>query len=477
MNSSYSVVLIRPPKIMGALERSMVQHPINLLSLAAVVRAAGFAPEVWDLEVEPNSEAAIRRRAQAVRPRVVGVTGMTCNVKMADRILGWIKEEVPGVFTVIGGPHASALPERTLREFQSFDAAVRGEGEDTVVELCRRLSAGQSLAGVRGTAWRKSQEEIVLEEPRPLLEDLDRLPLPARDLINHSLYRGASTPGLDATLHRGTMLFTSRGCPDNCIFCAAKVTFGRTVRARSAEHVLAEVDECLARWGYHHYTVEDDTFSYRPSRLERLCRGFRDRGITWDCDTRVNVVTREMIQLFAETGCRKIAFGVESGSPRVLEKIQKGITVEQVRRAFAWAHEFGLITTAFFMVGSDPSETEQDLERSFQLMKEIDPDLMALAIAVPFPGTRLYQEMKAQGFLFSEQWEKFTHLHSVPCWRTEHFTPEQLVRHQIRLYSRFFLRPSFIWKTLPKALTWRGFLYYTRSLWHILRYLFLEKRN
>jgi len=476
MNSAYKVALIRPPKIMGALERSMVQHPINLLSLAAVARAAGFVPEVWDLEVEPNSEAAIRRRAQAARPDLVGITGMTCNVRTAHRISGWIKEELPGVFTVIGGPHASALPERTLEEFPRFDAAVRGEGEETLVEICQRLSAGQSLRGVRGVAWRKSASEIVLEEARPLLEDLDHLPFPARDLIDHSLYRGASTPGLDATLHRGTMLFTSRGCPDNCVFCAAKVTFGRTVRARNAEHVLAEVDECIARWGYRHYTVEDDTFTYRPSRLVALCQGFQARGLTWDCDTRVNVVTREMIKMFAETGCQKIAFGVESGSPRILEKIQKGITVEQVKRAFAWAHEFGLITTAFFMVGSDPSETAADLELSFQLMKEIDTELIALAIAVPFPGTRLYQEMKARGLLLAEEWDKFTHLHSVPCWRTEHFTPEELVRHQISLYLRFFLRPAFIWKTLPKALTRRGFLYYTRSLGHILRYLLIEKR-
>jgi anaerobic magnesium-protoporphyrin IX monomethyl ester cyclase len=476
MNSAYKVVLIRPPKIMGALERSMVQHPINLLMLAGAVRAAGFAVEVWDLEVEPNSEAAVRRRAQAARPDLVGVTGLTCNVTISHRILGCLKEELPGVFTVIGGPHASALPERTLEEFPGFDAAVRGEGEDTLVEICRRLSAGGSLAGVAGTAWRNG-DRIVLEPARPLIEDLDRLPFPARDLIDHSLYRGASSPGLDATLHRGTMLFTSRGCPDDCTFCAAKVTFGRTVRARSAEHVLAEVDECIARWGYRHYTVEDDTFTYRPSRLEKLCQGFRERGITWDCDTRVNVVTREMIRMFAETGCQKIAFGVESGSPRILEKIQKGITVEQVKRAFAWAHEFGLITTAFFMVGSDPSETEADLELSFRLMKEIDTELIALAIAVPFPGTRFHQEMKDRGFLFAEAWDKFTHLHSVPCWRTEHFSPEQLVHHQMSLYARFFLRPGFIWKTLPKALSWRGFRYYTRSLWHVLQYLFLESRN
>lgn len=476
MSRLLQVVLIRPPKIVGALERHMVQHPINLLSLAAVVRAAGFGVEVWDFEVEPFSEAEVRRRAQNLRPDLVGITAMTCTVKTAHEIMSWIKQELPGAFGVVGGPHATALPERTLREFPAFDAVVRGEGEDTLVEICRRLSEGGTLTGVAGTAWRSERGEVIVELPRPLIENLDRLPLPARDLIDHSRYRGVSSPGLDAVLHRGTMLFTSRGCPDNCIFCAAKVTFGRTVRARSAEHVLAEVDECRERWGYRHFTVEDDTFTYHPSRLEALCRGFRERGISWDCDTRVNLVTRDMIRMFADSGCNKIAFGVESGSPRILELIQKGITVEQVKRAFAWAHEFGLITTAFFMIGSHPSETAQDLEQSFQLMKEIDTELIALAIAVPFPGTALYQQMKEGGFLFSEQWEKFTHLHSVPCWRTEHFSPEELVRRQISLYFRFFLRPRFIWKSLPKALTWRGFVYYSTSLWHILRYLFLEKR-
>lgn len=472
------VVLIRPPKIQGALERSMVQHPINLLYLAATLQeyGEGLEPEVWDFEVEKFSEKVVREKLRRSRARIVGITSMTCNIKTADQIMGWIKEEDKEIITVIGGPHSSAIPERTLQEFKNFDLVVVGEGEQTFLELCQKVKAGESLSGLAGTVQRKGPE-IIIGPSRPQIPNLDWLPLPGRDLINHSLYKGASTPGLDATLHRTTELFTSRGCPERCIFCASHLIFGGKVRFRSAEHILKEVDQCIEKWGYRHFTIDDDTFTYHPSRLEKICAGFKERGITWDCDTRVDVVSREMFKMMAESGCTKVALGVESGSQRILNLNKKGITIEQVRNAFKWAHEFGIITTAFFMIGSHPSETREEVEMSFQLMKELDSELVAIAIAVPYPGTELYQIMKEKGYLLEERWEKFTHLHSVPCWRTEHFSPQEMVKLQIQLFRRFFLRPSFILRTAKKAMSWQGFKYYSRSLWQIIRYLFIEGRN
>ncbi len=470
------VLHIRPPKIMGALERSMVQHPINLLYLAAAAREAGHQVQVWDFEVDSFSEEEVKRRARGFRPGLAGTAGLTANIKIVAMILGWIKEAVPGVFTAVGGPHGTAIPERTLEEFPSIDAVVMGEGELTWVELAGRLERGEPIPGTPGIAWR-GEQGIVIEPRRPAIRRLDDLPFPARDLIDHSLYKGASSPGLDSALHRSTELFTSRGCPERCIFCAAKVTFGRTVRFRSAENVLAEVDQCTEEWGYRHFTIEDDTFTYRPARLEQLCRGLKDREVTWDCDTRVNVVTKEMLHLMAASGCRKVAFGVESGSPRILEKMRKDITVDQVKNAFKWAHQAGLITTAFFMIGAHPSETYQDLKMSEELIKEIDPDLMAAAIAVPFPGTELERIMEEKNLIFERRWEKFTHVHSLPCWRTEHFSPRKLVYLQNRMFMRFFFRPHFMRKTLAKAMSVHGMRYYTRSTLQILQYLFLEKRN
>jgi len=472
------VVLIRPPKIQGALERSMVQHPINLLYLAAVLREYGkdFEPELWDFEVEDFSEKIVRERLRRSQPRVVGITSMTCNIKIADKIMSWVKNESSEIITVVGGPHSSAIPERTLLEFKNFDLVVKGEGEQTFLELCERIKASRNLEGVPGIV-RRTGSEIIKETDRPQIQNLDWLPLPARDLMNHSLYRGASTPGLDATLHRTTELFTTRGCPEQCIFCASHLVFGGKVRFRSAEHILKEIDQCMERWGYRHFTIDDDTFTYHPSRLKKLCAGFKERKITWDCDTRVNAVNREMLKMMAESGCQKVALGVESGSQRILDLNKKGITIEQARNAFKWAHEFGIITTAFFMIGSHPSETREEVEMSLNLMIELDTELMALAIAVPYPGTELYRIMKEQGYLFEENWDKFTHLHSVPCWRTEHFSPEQLVKLQNQLFRRFFLRPKFIWHTAKKALSWQGIKYYSRSLWQIIQYLFVEGRN
>ena len=470
------VLHIRPPKIMGALERSMVQHPVNLLYLAAAVREAGHEPWVWDFEVEEFSEKIVQQKARELNPGLVGLTGLTCNIKIGARILGWIKETCPNAFTAVGGPHGSALPEQSLEEFPSIDAVVRGEGERTWAELAQKLEQGKPLEGTLGLAWRKGSE-VVVEDPRPLIKSLDDLAFPARDLMDHSLYKGASSPGLDAEGLRSTELFSTRGCPERCIFCASKITFGRTIRFRSAENFLAEVDECIEKWGYRHFTIEDDTFTYRPDRLAEICKGLKEREVTWDCDTRVNVVTREMLSMMADAGCTKVAFGVESGSPDILKKINKDIDLDQVRRAFQWAKKAGLITTAFFIIGGHPSETRQDLEMSIKLMKEIDPDLMAAAIAVPFPGTELEKIMEQKGLIADHQWEKYTHIHSRPCWRTEHFSSKQLVQLQNMTFRKFFLRPHFIIKTTKKAMSRTGIRYYLRSLWQILAYLFIEKRN
>ncbi len=469
------VVLIRPPKIRGAIERSMVQHPINILSLAAVLEQSGHEVQVWDFEVEPFSKKIVQQKTESFMPGLAGITALTTNINTANEIMGWINSVSPETFKVVGGPHTSAIPGRALEEFAGFDAAVSGEGEITLKEICERVSQGSGLEGVPGCAWR-GRDGPVVEEARLPIENLDDLPYPSRHLIDHTLYKGASSPGLDATLHSSTELFTTRGCPESCIFCASHLVFGRKVRARSAAHVLGEIDECMQKWCYTHFTIEDDTFTYRPSRLEELCRGFKERGISWDCDTRVNAVTRDMIRMMADSGCRKIAFGVESGSPRMLGLINKNIDIEQIRNAFRWAHEAGVITTAFFMVGSHPSETIEDLNMSIKLMKELDTELMAVAVAVPYPGTELYAIMKEGGFIDQERWETFNHLHSMPSWHTEHFSPRKLVRLQDMIFRRFFIRPAFIWKALPKALSWHGIKYYTRSGLDILIYLFVEKR-
>jgi len=464
------IALVRPTKIQGSLEKSMVQHPINLCWIAAVLREQGHDVRIWDFEVEKYSSSILRSRVIEFGPRILGITSMTTNIYAAARMAGTAKLADPEILIVVGGPHASALPERTLVEFPVFDVAVFGEGEETIAQVAQRIDDSDNLEGVRGSAHREGGK-IKVEDARPFMNDLDKLPLPARDMLNHDIYLGASTPGLDATLHNGTELFTTRGCSRKCIFCAARVTHGPKVRFRSADNVIAEIEECINRYGYNHFTIEDDTFTLNRKRLERICEGLARTGVTWDCDTRVDTVDRDMLTMMAESGCRKVAFGVESGSERMLSIIKKGITLEQVRDAFRWAHEADMITTAFFMIGAHPSETLDEVNMSLKLMKEIKTDLMALAIAVPHPGTELHSIMREKGYLYSEHWEKFNHLHSLPSWRTDHFSPEELTRLQLKLYRKFFFRPVFIWYTLKKAMSWAGIKYYTRSAYHIARYI------
>ncbi len=471
------VVLIRPPKVQGSLEKDSVQQPINIASIAAYLRGHGHNVEIWDYEVEPFSESRYVARIRASDPQIVGFTSMTGTILDASAIASVLKRSFPDIVTVVGGPHVTALPERSLDEFPAFDVVVIGEGEETMRDLCARIEQGTSLEGIPGIAYRLDGE-IHREERRPLIKDLDTLPYPARDLLDLPRYAGASTPGLyDYRKGTSTELFTSRGCGQKCIFCAMSVVFQHKVRFRSPEHVLGEVKECRDRYGYLHFTIEDDTFAYGTRRLEMICRGLGELGVTWDCDCRVDVVTPEKLALMARTGCKKISYGVESGSPRIMKLNQKGITVDQVLNAFRWTKEAGIICQANFIVGSHPDETMEDIRMSEKLMRQISPDLLFIAPVIPFPGTRLYTMLKEKGYIGDEHWAHYDCIHGKPTWRLNHFTGEELVKIQRNIFLKYYTRPRYLLTLSRRMLTWKGFKYYMWAGYRLLWYLFVEKRK
>lgn len=471
------VVLVRPPKVQGSLEKDSVQQPINIAVIAAYLRRHGHEVAIWDYEVESFSESAYVGRLLASDPQIVGFTCMTGTILDAGSIASVLKRSCPHIMTVVGGPHVTALPERSLEEFPSFDVVVMGEGEETMLELCSRVERGKPLEGVLGIAYR-TDGTIRVEGRRPLIKDLDSLPYPARDLLDLSRYQGASTPGLyDYRKGTSTELFTSRGCGQRCIFCAMSVVFQQKVRFRSPEHVLGEVEECRDRFGYLHFTIEDDTFAYGTRRLEMICEGLGRLGVTWDCDCRVDVVSPEKLALMARNGCKKISYGVESGSPRIMKLNQKGITVEQVRNAFAWTKKAGIICQANFIVGSHPDETMEDIRMSENLMREISPDLLFIAPIIPFPGTRLHAMLEEKGYLGDENWAHYDCIHGNPTWRLNHFTGKELVKIQRRIFLRYYTRPRYLLKLSRRMLTFKGFKYYMWAGYRLLWYLFVEKRK
>jgi radical SAM superfamily enzyme YgiQ (UPF0313 family) len=438
--------------------------PTNLGYIAAYAKQKGVSVDIWDYEQDPFSAVPFLKRLEQASPDIVGISCMTPTIINGHNIATLIKKHFPHITTVVGGAHSSALPEQTLREFPDFDIVVNQEGEVTFHELCLRSREGDGFEGVKGIT-RRDGEEIIREEPRDFIDDLDSVPFPARELYqNPTKFRGHSSRGFANSLN-STEIFTSRGCPYECSFCAIVATFERSLRLRSKENVEEEVREVMRRFRIDHVVIADDTFGLKKGRIEALCDTFGRLGLrSWNCDTRVDCVDREKLRVMKSSGCTKVAFGVESGSARVIALNKKKIDLERVRAAIRWANEVGIKNIeANFIVGSHPDETFEDLRMTERLIRELPLTFISVSVLVPYPGTPNFEYMKERGDIFSEDWSKYVMFGQLPVWRTNHFSPEDLLKHQKRLNRSFYLNPRYMARMLLNIRSFKELRYYAKA--------------
>ncbi len=465
---------------MGAEHAHAFQHPVNLCLLAACAAAAGFKPSIIDYEIFPYSHKAFGDTVRAKNPSLIGYTAMTPSIDFAAEMAATAKQAAPDVINVVGGPHTSILPIETLERYPQFDVAVMGEGEKVFVDICRTAEDGMLGADALPSAVIRNEDGELVGSAgsRMTPMNLDELPFPARELLDLKKYRGVSTPGVPGGRGGATQLFTARGCPGKCIFCCSEHVFGRRVRSRSVDHVMAEVEDCIARFGFTHFTIDNDTFTYRRGDVMEFCERIAALGVTWDCDTRVDRVDEEMIHAMAQSGCLKIAFGVETGSPEILKLIKKGITIEQIKTAFAAASKAGMLTCAFLMVGNHPEETESDIEMTGKLVREIRPDLVSVAIATPYPGTQLERLMKEEGLLENSlPWHACGQsFHGKPITRTKTISPTRLLELQTRMLRSFYLDPGYILRRLARLRSPGEIRYWFGAGIEFVKYLAARKK-
>ncbi len=423
--------------------------PMGLLYVAAgVTQAHGdrFPIEVLDTQVERMDYAQIERHIQENRPDVVGISSMTFLLLDSLKVARIVKKIDPGIHVVIGGAHPSIYPEEIASQ-PDIDSIVMGEGEHTFADLLPALEEGRSLEGIAGVGF-KQDGRIVINPARGFIQDLDSLPFPDRDLLPTEKYYNV----LGDSKVTMTSLVTTRGCPFKCTFCTNKD--GKACRMRSPENVVDEIEACYAR-GITDFDIIDDTFTINKKRALAIADLILERGlkITMDLRARVDTVDQELLDRLAEAGCNRIRFGVESGDPGVLENIQKGITLEQIRAAYPMARKAGMVTFAYFMLGM-PGETEVEIKKSLELAKELRPDFAQFLIFTPFPATQSYEEGIAKGILKGDYWREFSASPTedfVAQWWTENFTHEELEKWQRKVHLSYYYRPSYIWSQLRQV--------------------------
>ncbi len=455
MNEKLNVLLVQPP-IHKSIDRTYAstQIPINLGYIAASLEQDGAIVKVVDFCVNDFIESEFISLLKEFNPAIVGFTGMTSSMNFIRDIAKLVKQYDSNLLTVLGGVHISAIPKRTMEEVPHVDLGVIGEGEETIKEICRLKLAGKPLEGIKGTVVR-SGGKIEINPLRELIKNVDDIPFPARHLFDVKKYNKSHVSRGFSRKYLNIMeLITTRGCPNQCIFCAGHISYGYMLRARSYENVKAEIEGLIKNYGTNHISIQDDTFTLNKELVSSLCAYFKEKKLSWDCNARVNTVNPELLKMMKESGCKKISFGVESGSPRILKLIKKGITLEQVRAAFAASKKAGIrYTEGTFILGSHPSETEEEVKMTVDLIFELMPDFASLTIICPFPGTEVYRLMDERNLLDEElDWSKFTFINNTPPFRRlDNLTAEQLVETQRKFLKTYYSSPKYLLGQMVKV--------------------------
>ena len=365
------VLLIAPPF------KGLLREPLGLSYLATVLNRNGISTHLIDFNVEPFTRRDFRKYIRDSKPRIVGLTSFTFNFSVAKKIIEEIKHIETQIMTVIGGVHASAMPEKILTNIPSVDFVVVGEGEVTFLELCRKFLDGESVKNIRGIAF-GSNGKVTVNPSRVLIEDLDELPPLDRELLPVKKYPIASVQ-------------TSRGCPYNCIFCNINRFYGKKFRLRNPKGVGEECESLIKKFDTKEIFFFGDSFTLEPNWVEEFCDEInrRDLKFTWGCETRVDNVSLSLLKKMRKAGCVEVQYGIDYGDEEVLKRLGKNFTLGCVADAVNWAKKAEIFTGGFFIF-NNPGENEKTMENTFNLIQKVPVDAIEVNLLTPYPGTPLW---------------------------------------------------------------------------------------
>jgi len=418
--------------------------PLGLMYIAGYLeKYSNCQVEILDSQVEQINYQQLEEEIRKRHPDIVGLTAMTFTLIDVLKTLRIIKKIDKRIKTIVGGPHSTIYPEETAK-LENVDFCVIGEGEKTILNLTENINNSDKLKQIKGVAFQ--EKNIIINTGQSnFIENLDKLPSPSRHLIPYKKYFWSLSP-----LAPITTMFTSRGCPYNCLFCD-RPQLGKNFRARSAKSVVKEMEEC-ERMGIKEIFMYDDTFGVERQRVLDICSEIEKRNlkIAWDIRTRVNTVDKKVLEMLKKSGCQRIHYGVEAGTQKILNVLRKGITLEQIKKAFKLTKKAGIQTAGYFMIGS-PTETEKDILETIRFMKKLNPDYVHITITTPYPATDLYQMGLEQKILPGDYWKEFA---KNPTSDFEpYFWEKELSREELfvllkKAYRSFYLRPGYIFKKI-----------------------------
>ena len=443
IGGNVKILLLNPPMHYGAYNdagRLYVDKsypPLGLGYIAAVLEKEGYDVKLIDM-IDTSFEDAekILRRE---KPQVVGISCNLTDFRWGAFKLAQIAKTVdPDVVVVLGGSHATHLYKQILENFP-VDIIVRFEGEFAFLEVVKGLETGFSLNAIKGIAYR-DKEGAVITEDRPAIADLDSLPFPAYHFFDFDQYVHYSSPvkfkGKNVSELKSSNMMASRGCPYNCNYCSI-ATFWHSCRFRTIDNVVDEIQYLRDRFAVTHFNFFDDAFTLNKIRVEKICQEIirRKLDISWECVTRVDFVSDDMLEWMKKAGCLSISYGVESGSPTVLKAVNKKQTLAQIIRAFQMTHKHGILAYILLMVGN-PNESDHSIDETIDMLRIIKPDKIRTTLTMVYPATDLYITCKEKRLIDDEYWltEK-----AAPIYTAEN-SVSQLQKWESRIVFSYYMQ-------------------------------------
>jgi radical SAM superfamily enzyme YgiQ (UPF0313 family) len=455
---------------------NMIWPQVSLAQLAAMLHP-DYSVDVIDAIPHRMTWEEFECLLKEKRPRyyVTQVTAPTLTNDMRGTFLA----RNLGARTIAFGTHVTPMPVGTMESFPTLDYVLRGEPELTLRELVDTLEerapsnpriqrlleehhaevkaraeeqepSTSMLASIPGLVWRDKECTIHVNPDRPFIRDLDDLPLPLHHLLPWQKYRAPSIRG------PYTFIVPSRGCPAGCKFCIKHVSYQYAVRVRSPENVIEEL-KLLWDLGLRNVHMYADLFTVNREQVMGICEGMIREGLhfTWLCNSRVDYVDPEMLQMMARAGCWMIAWGIESANEEIRKRVHKGTTEEKIVRALRWSKEAGIMNWGYFIIGL-PGETEQTIQQTIRFSKKLPLDLALFHIAAPYPGTPFFFEVVENGwFRPGTSWEEVDMDEStvldypgLPAERIEYWA-----RRALREWA---LRPGPMWTFLKSMNSWHA---------------------
>ncbi|MCX5694131.1 MAG: radical SAM protein [Candidatus Omnitrophica bacterium] len=446
--------------------------PLGLLYLASVARVEKFDVAVAEASNSLSYEDSVSE-ILGHHPDYVAITATTVSIFNAARLARMIKERAARITIIIGGAHLSATPEETMQKFPAFDFGIIGEGEETLIELLKRIESKGKLGEVPGITFRETNK-VILTPERPPIVDLDKLPFPAWDILPN-FPRGYYPAISKFQKLPAAYILTSRGCPYNCIFCSSSV-FKKTCRFFSHQYISEMIELLHHRYGIKEISFEDDTLFLSKERLIKICEFLLQKKLflSWTCNSRADLVSLDILKLMKRAGCWQIGFGIETGVQDILDFSRKGLGLGQIEKAVALTRQAGIFSKGFFILGF-PKETKKTLRQTIDFAKRIKLNDITVSFMTQFPGSELYRIAKQYG-QHTEDWQKMSMLNTV-------FIPSGLQKKDLEKYFKLFLkefyfRPKIILDYLLRIM--KNPLYFRRILKisiPLLKFIFLKPKQ